>query len=101
MGAYLLGATLDRIFTPEDCAAGVPAQELETAAKVGRAADERWHVRKDGSQFWALGVIAAGVLLSWLVHRAVVRRRSRAAGSSEPPAAASGKATADKVVARH
>lgn len=53
----VLGESLDRIFTPEDCAADVPALELETAAKVGRAADERWHVRKDGSRFWALGLV--------------------------------------------
>jgi PAS domain S-box-containing protein len=55
--ADVLGSSLDRIFTPEDCAAGAPAQELEAAAKLGRAADERWHVRKDGSRFWAFGVV--------------------------------------------
>jgi signal transduction histidine kinase len=25
--------------------------------ETGRAEDERWHVRKDGSEFWAMGVV--------------------------------------------
>jgi PAS domain S-box-containing protein len=53
----VLGSPLYAIFTPEDCAAGVPRLELETALRVGRAADERWHVRKDGSRFWGLGAV--------------------------------------------
>ncbi len=53
----VLGSTLDRIFTPEDCDAGAPAMELKAAAELGHAADERWHVRKNGSRFWALGVV--------------------------------------------
>ena len=55
--AEVLGSTLDRIFSREDCEAGAPAQELKGAAELGHAADERWHVRKDGSRFWALGVV--------------------------------------------
>jgi PAS domain S-box-containing protein len=55
--ADVLGRPLYAIFTPEDCAAGIPRLELETAARVGRAADERWHVRKDGSRFWGLGAV--------------------------------------------
>lgn len=53
----VLGRPLHEIFTPEDVAAGAPDQELATAAHVGRAADERWHQRKDGSRFWALGMV--------------------------------------------
>ena len=45
------------IFTPEDRAAGVPEQEIATAAARGRATDERWHLRKDGSRFFASGVL--------------------------------------------
>jgi membrane protein DedA with SNARE-associated domain len=56
--------------------------------------------QRDTVQYWALGVIAVGVVVSWLVHRAIVRRRSQTAGSSEPPSATSGKPMADKVVAR-
>jgi PAS domain S-box-containing protein len=53
------GRELYDIFTPEDCSAGIPQLELQTAARMGRAADERWHVRKDGSRFWGLGAVAA------------------------------------------
>jgi len=55
----VLGRELHDIFTQEDCDAGIPRLELETALRVGRAADERWHVRKDGSRFWGLGAVTA------------------------------------------
>ena len=45
----------DIIFTPEDRANGVPEQEREGAVKNGSATDERWHLRKDGSRFFASG----------------------------------------------
>jgi len=50
------GQTLDRLFVPEDRAAGVPMDELRRAHDDGRAEDERWHVRKDGSRFFCSGV---------------------------------------------
>jgi PAS domain S-box-containing protein len=53
----LLGEPLDRFFTPEDIAAGAPQIELRAAASLGRAANERWHVRKDQSRFWSLGIV--------------------------------------------
>jgi len=53
----VLGDPLSVIFTPEQIEAGVPERELEAAAATGRSEDERWHVRKDGSRFWALGVV--------------------------------------------
>jgi len=53
----MVGRTFETIFAPEDVEAGVPQQELLAAAGAGRAADERWHVRKDGSRFWALGIV--------------------------------------------
>ncbi|HEY0366019.1 MAG TPA: ATP-binding protein, partial [Pyrinomonadaceae bacterium] len=46
-----------KFFTPEDRAKGIPSKELETAAKLGRAEDERWHVRRNGVRFWASGVV--------------------------------------------
>jgi two-component system CheB/CheR fusion protein len=52
-----LGQAIDLIFTPEDRAAGVPAQELSTALQAGRAEDERWHLRKNGSVFFCSGVM--------------------------------------------
>src|SRR5689334_13624154 len=52
----VLGRSADLIFTQEDCAAGIPEREALTATRDGKAVDERWHVRKDGSRFWASGV---------------------------------------------
>ncbi|QJE02199.1 PAS domain S-box protein [Massilia forsythiae] len=52
----MLGQPLDRLFTPEDLAAGAPEIELRRARQDGRAQDERWHVRKDGSRFFCSGV---------------------------------------------
>ena len=57
--AEILGEDGDRIFTPEDIAAGAQDEEAETALREGREADERWHVRKDGSRFWGSGVMMA------------------------------------------
>ncbi len=45
------------IFTPEDRANGACGQEMTGARRHGRAADERWHLRKDGSRFWGAGVM--------------------------------------------
>lgn len=45
------------IFTSEDRAQDVPAQEMRAARLTGRAADERWHIRKDGTRFFASGVL--------------------------------------------
>ena len=45
------------IFTPEDREQGVPEWEMETALREGRADDRRWHVRRDGSRFWADGML--------------------------------------------
>jgi PAS domain S-box-containing protein len=56
-GKEVYGRTLDLLFTPEDQARGIPARELKAAAEKGRAMDERWHVRKDGSRFYASGVV--------------------------------------------
>ncbi len=43
------------IFTAEDRKAGIPEAEMRRAAEAGQSADERWHVRRDGSRFWASG----------------------------------------------
>lgn len=51
----VIGQLADLIFTDEDRAAGAPEQEMETAKNTGRAADERWHQRKDGSRFYMSG----------------------------------------------
>jgi len=53
----IVGLKGDILFTPEDRAADIPAKEFQTALKKGRAEDERWHLRKDGSRFFASGVM--------------------------------------------
>jgi PAS domain S-box-containing protein len=53
----ILGRTADAIFMPEDRAAGVPEQERLQASANGRAEDERWAMRKDGSRFWVSGLL--------------------------------------------
>jgi diguanylate cyclase (GGDEF)-like protein/PAS domain S-box-containing protein len=59
--AYTEGEVLKRrsdfLFTPEDQAEGVPGAERAKTLEDGRAADFRWHVRKDGTRFWADGVL--------------------------------------------
>ena len=45
------------LFIPEDIERGVPEQEIRKALERGRAENERWHVRKDGSRFWASGLL--------------------------------------------
>lgn len=44
-------------FTPEDVAAGAAEDEVRLALQEGRAVNERWHLRKDGSRFWGSGLM--------------------------------------------
>jgi PAS domain S-box-containing protein len=53
------GTLAHEIFVPPDRQAGVPDVELQVAREQGRAEDERWHLRKDGSRFWASGVMVS------------------------------------------
>ncbi len=52
-----LGQPFSELFTEEDQNAGMPQRELETARQRGNSEDERWHVRKDGSTFFATGTL--------------------------------------------
>ena len=54
----ILEQSASLMFTPEDRAAGVDREELRQARETGRASDERWHVRKDGSRFYTSGITA-------------------------------------------
>jgi PAS domain S-box-containing protein len=47
------------IFLPEDLAAGVHIRELETAAAMGTANNDRWLRRKDHTRFYASGMTTA------------------------------------------
>jgi PAS domain S-box-containing protein len=55
----MAGALLDILFTAEDREAGVPAQKIATALAEGRAINDQWHQRADGSRFWASGWMMA------------------------------------------
>jgi PAS domain S-box-containing protein len=56
--AEVLHREFSMFFTPEDIAAGRPAQELAAALRDGRVETEGWRVRKDGSLFWASAIVA-------------------------------------------
>ncbi len=53
----IAGQSAAIIFTPEDVEANAPVKEMEAAARTGCAEDKRWHQRKDGSRFWANGML--------------------------------------------
>jgi PAS domain S-box-containing protein len=53
----ILGQSGMILFTPEDRAKGAHEEELQTALTQGRAADERYHLRKGGERFFASGVL--------------------------------------------
>lgn len=53
----VIGASGSIIFVPEDLETNAPERELERARLEGRADDERWHLRKDGTRFWGSGVV--------------------------------------------
>ena len=77
----VLGSPGHRIFVDSDRRAGIPEVELHTATEHGRAEDERWHQRKDGSRFWASGLLVAlredGVLCGYAkVVRDFTQRRA-------------------------
>ena len=51
----MCGQPMAQLFSEEDRAAGQPEAEMRAAAADGRAADERWHLRRDRTRFWASG----------------------------------------------
>jgi PAS domain S-box-containing protein len=53
----ILGESAAIVFTPEDRAQGCDKAEMKVAFEKGQAADERWHIRKDGSRFFASGML--------------------------------------------
>ncbi|MBC8006318.1 MAG: PAS domain-containing sensor histidine kinase [Verrucomicrobia bacterium] len=53
----VIGQPIDIIFTEEDIKNHVPLEEMELALSEGRATDNRWHVLKDGSLFYAYGLM--------------------------------------------
>jgi len=55
--ADMIGQSASRFFTPEDNATGRVETEMQLARDQGRAEDVRWHMKKDGSRFWASGLM--------------------------------------------
>jgi PAS domain S-box-containing protein len=55
----VLGRKFEIFYTPEDRAVGLPSKLLEQARETGKAVQEGWRVRKDGTRFWGTIVITA------------------------------------------
>ena len=53
----IIGKKVDVLFTENDNRNNAPEAELITALKIGHSYDDRWHMRKDGSVFFASGVM--------------------------------------------
>jgi PAS domain S-box-containing protein len=52
----VIGRHFSLFFIPEERALGKAEEEMSKAATEGRAEDERWHLRKDGTTLWSMGV---------------------------------------------
>ena len=55
----IIGKNFSNFYTKEDRKSGLPKRLLGLAAKKGKALQEGWRVRKDGTLFWASVVITA------------------------------------------
>jgi PAS domain S-box-containing protein len=55
----IVGAHFSLFYPPEALAIGLPATLLREALREGRAEDEGWRVRKDGTRFWGNVIITA------------------------------------------
>ncbi|MFT0167613.1 CheR family methyltransferase [Paraburkholderia mimosarum] len=56
--AEMIGQSAEMLSTEEDRANHVAQREFAEARLNGRMEEERWHVRKDGSRFFASGVLS-------------------------------------------
>ncbi len=55
----IIGRDFSVFYTLEDVESGKPRRALEIAAAEGRYDESGWQVRRDGSRFWASGVVTA------------------------------------------
>ncbi|WP_406867088.1 PAS domain S-box protein [Paraburkholderia fungorum] len=55
----IVGRHFSIFYTPEDIATDKPGRELALATAQGRAEDQGWRVRRDGTRFWADVTITA------------------------------------------
>jgi len=56
-GAEIIGSHFSLFYSDEDVALDRPRHELKVALLSGRFEAEGWHIRKDGSRFWANTII--------------------------------------------
>ncbi|GAB3234208.1 PAS domain S-box protein [Algoriphagus aestuariicola] len=57
--AEIIGRSFSNFYTEEDRKRGLPMTLLNKAIEKGKATQEGWRVKKDGSRFWASVVITA------------------------------------------
>ncbi|MBZ5500678.1 MAG: sigma 54-interacting transcriptional regulator [Acidobacteriia bacterium] len=79
----IIGQHLSRFYSAEETERGQPEEALKTAAMAGRVETEGWHIRKDGSRYWANIVITAihdqdGELLGFTVIERDITEGKRA-----------------------
>ncbi len=55
----IIGKNFEIFYPEEDRKDGLPKRLLNTAREVGKATQEGWRIRKDGSKFWGSVVITA------------------------------------------
>jgi PAS domain S-box-containing protein len=55
--AEIIGRSSSVLYLPEERASQVPEKEWHFASRSPRAEDERWHLRKDGTRFFASGIL--------------------------------------------
>ena len=53
----ILGRSGEILFPPDYREANKPQEEMQTAREAGRAEEEHWYLRNDGSRFWANSVL--------------------------------------------
>ncbi len=53
----IIGKSATLFYTSEDQQQGALLKEMQEALALGRATDERYHVRKNGSHFWVSGLV--------------------------------------------
>lgn len=53
----IIGHSYEILFTAEDIQKGIPRMELQNVTETGRASDDLWYQRKDGTRFYANGVM--------------------------------------------
>lgn len=55
----IIGKSFSVFYSPSDQKQGLPGRLLDIAAREGKASQEGWRIRKDGTAFWASVVITA------------------------------------------